>query len=81
MRLFLAVTAAALAGCAAMDGSQCASGNWYDTGFRDGIFGVQSQDNIYATQCGQRLDVARYAEGYRDGRAEFHRRKATGGSD
>jgi hypothetical protein len=60
-----------------MDAQSCRAANWHDLGHRDAIFGLQPQDDIYAQQCqahGARVDVARYAEGFREGRHEFEMR-------
>ena len=68
-----------MVGCAGMDANECRSANWYDLGFRDAIFGLQRQDDIYTTQCnrhGVQLDVLRYAQGWREGTYESDRRKA-----
>ena len=40
-----------LAGCAGMDEVECRRANWYDLGFRDAIFGIMAQDDVYALQC------------------------------
>jgi len=63
-----------LAGCAGMSDIECRGANWYDVGYRDARFKLQSQDSIYARQCerhGVRIDVARYDEGFRQGRWDF----------
>jgi hypothetical protein len=61
--------------CAGMDQSACANADWYDLGFRDAIFGLQRQDNTYSSQCGK-LDVARYAQGWQEGKYEADRRRS-----
>lgn len=66
-----------LAGCAGMDAESCRQANWYDIGYRDAIFGLHRQDEIYGQQCqahGASVNVARYAEGFREGRHEFEMR-------
>ena len=71
-----------LTGCASLDQSACS--NAYDTGFRDAIFGLQRQDDLYAPACsrqGTRIDVASYAQGWQEGKYEFERRKMHGGVD
>jgi len=77
--LFLAVTT--LTACATVDAHDCQ--NAYDLGFRDAvIFGAQRQDDVYGPICqrnGVQLDVARYAQGWREGVYEFDARKAHGG--
>jgi Protein of unknown function (DUF2799) len=62
-----------LSGCAGLDSAACRQADWYDLGFRDAIFGLQPQDNVYASQCapsGAKVDVARYTQGWREGRYE-----------
>lgn len=73
-----------LASCAGMEVGDCKGADWYDLAFRDAIFGLQAQDQIYSMECaryGIPIDAARYAEGYQDGRAEFERRRASSGVD
>jgi hypothetical protein len=82
--LLLAFASLTTAGCAGMDAGECRSASWYDLGFRDGIFGIQRQDDVYAMQCGRHgaePDRARYAQGWREGVWEFDQRKAHGGVD
>ena len=82
MKLPLLLAVAILTGCASLDQSACS--NAYETGFRDAIFGLQRQDDIYGPVCsrqGARIDVARYAEGWQEGKYEFERRKLQGGVD
>jgi hypothetical protein len=79
----LAVALAA-AGCAGMDAGECRSASWYDLGFRDGLFGLQQQSDIYANQCkahGAPVDMPRYAEGWRHGYWELMARKGASGHD
>ena len=67
--------AAVIGGCAAMSDTQCRSADWYEVGYRDGIFGLQPQDGVYAHQCaGASVDLARYAQGWREGKWEFDSR-------
>lgn len=71
--LLLAVSAL-VAGCAGMGDAQCRDANWYDVGFRDARFKLQSQADVYAQQCaahGVKVDAARYEQGLREGRYEF----------
>ena len=71
-----------LTACASLDASGCR--NPYEVGFRDAIFGMQRQDDVYQTLCsrnGVQLDSARYVQGWQEGKYEFDRRKAHGGSD
>lgn len=80
MRLPLALAVAFLTGCANLDAADCRSA--YDTGFRDAIFGLQRQDELYRPTCsrlGAELDVARYAQGWQEGLYEFEQRKIHGG--
>ncbi len=70
----LLVAAALLAGCAGMSDAECRSANWYDVGWRDARFKLQSQDNLYVAQCeryGVKIDLAGYEKGYREGRWEY----------
>ena len=63
-----------LAGCAGMGESECRGANWYELGYRDARFKLQSQDRLYASQCerhGVTFDPARYGEGFRQGRWDF----------
>ena len=39
------------AGCAGTGQAECRSANWYDVGFRDAIFGMQPQAEVYVQQC------------------------------
>ena len=70
--------ALALGGCAAPDPAACRGADWYGLGFRDAIFGLQRQDDVYAQHCerhGLKADVARYAQGWREGKYEADHRK------
>jgi len=41
----------------------------------DGIFGLQPRDGVYAHQCaGASVDLARYVQGWREGKWEFDSR-------
>jgi hypothetical protein len=63
-----------LAACAGMSDAECRTANWYDLGYRDARFKLQSQDGIYAQQCerhGVKIDAAHYDEGFRQGRWDF----------
>lgn len=63
-----------LAGCASMSDTECRSANWYDLGYRDARFKLQSQDTLYVQQCarhGVDIDIARYGQGFRQGRWDF----------
>jgi hypothetical protein len=76
------VAVVSLTACASLDASQCR--NPYEVGFRDAIFGMQRQDDVYQTLCsrtGAQLDSARYVQGWQEGKYEFDRRKVHGGSE
>jgi hypothetical protein len=64
-----------LCGCASLDPSACQQADWYTLGYRDATYGMQRQDEAYASQCAQ-LDVGRYVQGWREGKYEFDRRTA-----
>ena len=84
MRPLVLLTVLTLAGCAGMDAAECRAANWYDLGFRDGLFGIQPQHDLYQPQCarhGAQIERAKYSEGWRHGNWEFQARKAQGGSD
>jgi hypothetical protein len=69
-----------LCGCAGLDPEGCRRANWYDIGFRDAIFGLQRQDDVYALQCephGTKVDVARYVQGWREGKYEADQRRGS----
>jgi len=69
-----------LCACAGLDPVTCRHAHWYDLGFRDAIFGIQPQDDLYALQCephGVKVDVARYRQGFREGTYEADRRKSS----
>ena len=68
-----------LCGCAGLDADSCRRADWYDLGFRDAIFAIQRQEEVYASQCephGVKVDVARYAQGWREGKWEADQRRA-----
>lgn len=68
-----------LCGCAGLDATSCRQADWYDLGFRDAIFGMQRQEDVYHEQCGRhgvRMDVARYVQGWREGKYEADSRRA-----
>jgi len=65
---------AILAGCAGMADAECRGANWYDVGYRDARYKLQSQAAVYADQCerhGVKIDTARYEQGLREGRYDF----------
>ena len=62
------------AGCAGIGQSDCRAANWYEVGYRDAIFGLQPQGEIYVQQCepqGAKVDLARYSQGWREGKYEY----------
>ena len=70
----LLALSAMLAGCAGMGDAECRGANWYDLGYRDARFKLQSQAALYAEQCerhGVKIDGARYEQGLREGRYDF----------
>lgn len=77
LRLLAAAAALALSSCAGFDAAECRSADWYDLGFRDAIFGLQPQDQVYAHGCERhaRVDVARYSLGWREGKWEADQRR------
>jgi hypothetical protein len=77
-RLLLACFCLTLAGCAGMTADQCRGADWYDIAFRDAIFGLQPQDELYEAQCsphGARPDRGRYREGWINGHHELFKRQ------
>lgn len=68
-----------LAGCAGLDAEACRGADWYGLGFRDAIYGLQRQEDVYASQCephGVKVDAARYTQGWREGTWEADRRRS-----
>jgi hypothetical protein len=65
----------ALGGCAGgMTSAECSGANWYDLGYRDARYKMQSRVDQYAHQCGQHgvnVDAAGYEQGLRQGRYDF----------
>lgn len=67
-----------LSACASYDADECRGADWYDLGFRDAIFGLQPQNEVYAGGCerhGIKVDVARYSLGWREGSWEAAQRR------
>jgi hypothetical protein len=67
-----------LCGCAGPDQTACRGADWYELGFRDAIFGLQPQDQVYAHGCapqGAKIDVARYSQGWKEGKYEADQRR------
>lgn len=82
MRFAALVALVSLTACASLDASQCR--NPYDVGFRDAIFGMQRQDDVYEPLCrrnGVQLDSARYVQGWQEGKYEFDQRTIHAGTD
>jgi hypothetical protein len=80
----LAFACLTLGGCVTMDASECRSANWYDIGFRDGLYGMQRTDFVYTEQCGKhgvQPDAAAYTKGWQEGVWEYDKRKIHGGTD
>jgi hypothetical protein len=78
----LLLTVVTLTSCATINAADCQ--NAYEVGFRDAIFGLQRQEGVYVPVCSQigaQLNMARYVEGWQEGKYEFDRRKAHGGVD
>jgi hypothetical protein len=74
VRAAVTISLSLLAGCAGMSQTECRNANWYDIGYRDARFKLQSQDSVYVQQCerhGVKIDAARYDEGFRQGRWDF----------
>jgi hypothetical protein len=73
------------AGCVHMSEGECRTADWYELGFRDGLYGIQRQDEVYAFECGKAggpaPDRAGYAKGWQEGWWEFERRKVHSGAD
>lgn len=62
------------AGCAGTSEAECRGANWYEVGYLDARFKLQSQVDLYAARCeryGVKVDAARYEEGLRQGRWDF----------
>jgi hypothetical protein len=68
----LAFASLTLAGCAAMDSNQCRSADWYQVGYRDGLFGIQRM---------AAPDRVVYARGWQEGVWEADARRAHGGEE
>jgi Protein of unknown function (DUF2799) len=57
-----------------MSDGECRGANWYDVGYRDARYKMQSRAVQYAEQCerhGVKVDAARYEQGLRQGRYDF----------
>ncbi len=78
----LLLTVTSLTACATITAADCR--NPYDVAFRDAVFGLQPQENVYAAACrqnGTELNTARYGEGWQEGKYEHDRRTVHGGVD
>ena len=75
---FLLLGACVLAaGCTTVTDTDCRNADWYGLGFRDAILAMQPQDLTYAEACakhGVKVDTARYAQGWTEGRYEADNR-------
>jgi uncharacterized protein DUF2799 len=72
-RLTSALALALGAGCASTGGADCRGTDWYEIGFRDAIFGMQRQEEVYVSHCerqGVKVDIARYEQGWKEGKYE-----------
>jgi hypothetical protein len=67
--LLMLIASAVLAGCAAMNESECRVGDWYGAGLRDGQQGEQSRIAEYADACGK-LGIAPILADYQAGRQQ-----------
>ena len=79
MRPVLLAAALLAAGCAGFDDVGCRKANWYDLGYRDAMFGILPQEDLYAQNCeryGVTVDASRYRQGFREGMYEFDFRRA-----
>ena len=74
---FLLLGACVLVGCTTVTDTDCRNADWYGLGFRDAILAMQPQDLTYAEACakhGVKVDTARYAQGWTEGRYEADNR-------
>ena len=74
LRISAALAVAGLSACAGLDAGQCRDANWYEIGYRDARYKLQSQVELYTQQCerhGVKVDAARYEQGLRQGRYDF----------
>ena len=65
--------------------TECSSADWYQVGYRDGLFGLQRRDEAYVSQCSQQAakppDRVLYAKGWQEGWWELEARRAHGGEE
>ncbi len=74
LRISAALAVAGLSACAGLDAGQCRDADWYEIGYRDARYKLQSQAELYTQQCerhGVKVDAARYEQGLRQGRYDF----------
>jgi len=60
-----------------MNEADCRGTDWYDLGFRDAIYGLQRQEEVYIHHCepqGVKVDAARYVQGWKEGKYEADNR-------
>ena len=79
MRSAVVVLVLILSACAGTESGPCREANWYDVGFRDAIYALQPQDLVYAATCephGVKVDMAQYAQGWREGKWEADDRRS-----
>ncbi|HUG76213.1 MAG TPA: DUF2799 domain-containing protein [Burkholderiales bacterium] len=66
-----------LAGCAVMGETDCRGADWYQLGYRDALYGLRPQVEIYADQCSRfavKPPEPQYMAGWQDGYTEWHKR-------
>ena len=51
LRISAVLMAAVVAGCAGLDAGQCRDANWYEVGYRDARYKMQSRVEVYTQQC------------------------------
>jgi hypothetical protein len=76
-RSLLLGACALVAGCTTVTDTDCRNADWYGLGFRDAILAMQPQDLTYTEACakhGVKVDTARYAQGWTEGRYEADNR-------
>lgn len=65
-----------------MSAEDCRGADWYQLGYRDGMYGIQRMDAVYGEQCGKhgaKLDSAAYGKGWQEGWWENEARRRVGG--
>ena len=74
LRISAVFAVLALQACAGLSEADCRDANWYAVGYRDARYKLQSQAEVYATQCarhGVQVDAGSYEQGMRQGRYDF----------